>query len=46
MIPINWEKGAAENQFRYTTETGAPLTLGRGRSYVCVIPTSQTVTAE
>lgn len=46
MIPINWEKGAAENQFQYTTETGDPLTLGRGKSYVCVIPTSKTVTAE
>ena len=46
IIPINWEKGGPENQFRYTTETGSPLTLGRGRSYVCVIPTSKTVTAE
>lgn len=46
MIPINWSKGGPEEQFRYTTETGSSLTLGRGRIYVCVIPNSQTVTAE
>ena len=46
MIPITWEKGGADDQLRYFTESGQPLALGRGKSYVCVIPTSQTVTAE
>ena len=46
MIPITWEKGGADRQLRYFTEDGQPLALGRGVSYVCVIPTSQTVTAE
>lgn len=46
IIPITWEKGGAEQQLRYFTEDGQPLTLGRGRSYVCFIPTSKTVTAE
>ena len=46
MIPIKWEKGGAENQLRYFTEDGSPLALGRGKSYVCVIPTSRSVSAE
>lgn len=46
MIPIRWEKGGPDSQFRYFAENGEPLTLGRGRSYVCVTPISQTVTAE
>lgn len=46
MIPITWEKGAAADQLRYYTEDGQPLTLGRGRSFVCIIPTSQSVIAE
>ena len=46
MIPIKWEKGGADRQFRYFREDGASLALGRGKSYVCVIPTSRTVTAE
>jgi len=46
MIPIKWEKGGADQYFRYFKEDGTPLALGRGKSYVCVIPTSRTVTAE
>ena len=46
MIPITWEKGSANNQLRYHTEDGSPLTLGRGKSYVCIIPNSRTITAE
>ena len=45
MIPITWQKGGADDQFRYFLENGEPLTLGRGKSYVCIIPTSQTVSA-
>lgn len=46
MIPITWEKGSPDQQFRYNMENGSPLTLGRGKSYVCIIPTGRTVTAE
>jgi len=46
MVPIKWEKGGADQQFRYFLEDGSPLALGRGKSYVCVIPTTRTVTAE
>ncbi len=46
MIPITWEKGGANEQLRYFTQDGQPLTLGRGKSYVCFIPTSKTVAAE
>ncbi|MBD5133058.1 MAG: DUF3048 domain-containing protein [Clostridiales bacterium] len=46
VIPITWEKGSADQQIRYFTQDGQPLTLGRGKSYVCFIPTSRTMTAE
>lgn len=46
MIPITWEKGSANDQLRYFTEDGSPLTLGRGKSYVCIISNSRTITAE
>ena len=46
MVPITWEKGSASGQFRYFTEDGSPLTLGRGKSYVCVIPASRSVSVE
>lgn len=46
MIPITWEKGSANQQLRYYTEDGSPLTLGRGKSYVCIIPINRSVTAE
>ena len=46
MLPIKWEKGGPDDQFRYFTESGEPLTLGRGKSYVCITPTGQTVTSE
>lgn len=46
MIPITWEKGGHYDQMRYYTADGQPLTLGVGKSYVCIIPTSQSVVAE
>lgn len=46
IIPITWEKGGENSQFRYFTEDGAPLALGRGKSYVCVIPTSRSISVE
>ncbi len=46
MIPITWQKGKAKEQLRYFTSDGQPLTLGRGKSYVAIIPLSRSVTAE
>ncbi len=46
LIPIRWEKGKAASQLRYFTEDGQPLALGRGKSYVAIIPTNRTVTVE
>lgn len=46
MVPITWEKGSASEQFHYFAEDGSPLILGRGKSYVCVIPTSRSVSVE
>lgn len=46
MIPITWEKGDHYDQLRYYTQDGKPLTLGVGKSFVCIIPTSQSVAAE
>lgn len=46
MIPITWEKGDHYDQVRYYTQDGQPLTLGVGKSFVCIVPTSQPVTAE
>lgn len=45
IVPITWEKGGRNNQLRYYTADGEPLTLGRGKSYVCIIPTSREITA-
>lgn len=46
IVPITWKKGTADEQIRFYAEDGAPLSMGRGKSYVCIIPTSRTVTAE
>lgn len=46
MIPIKWEKGGHYDQVRYYTTDGEPLTLGVGKSFVCIIPNNQSVTAE
>lgn len=44
-IPIQWSKGSRDNQFRYSLENGAALTLGQGNSYVCIIsPRRSTLT--
>lgn len=46
IAPITWEKGTASQQLRYFDENGDPLVLGRGKSYVCIIPTTGGMTAE
>lgn len=42
-VPIRWEKEYPDGQLRYETEDGRPLTLGQGRSYVCIVPTGSAV---
>ncbi len=46
LVPIKWEKGDRGSQLRYFTADGQPLTLGRGRSYVCIIPLTREITVE
>lgn len=46
LIPITWEKGQRDEQLRYYTADGEPLTLGQGKSYVCIIPLNRDITAE
>jgi hypothetical protein len=41
-IPIRWSRGAHDAQFRYSNADGEPLELLPGKTFVCVIPTSQT----
>ena len=45
-VPITWEKGGPDDQLRYFAADGQPLTLGRGKSYVCIIPENREITAE
>lgn len=44
--PITWEKGSANQPMRYYDEFGNPLVLGRGKTYVCIIPLSRDFTVE
>lgn len=46
LIPITWEKGSYDQQLRYYTLDGQPLTLGQGKSYVGIIPLGKEITAE
>lgn len=46
MIPITWEKGGRDEPLRYFAADGQPLTLGRGKSYVCIIPLNRDLTVE
>lgn len=45
-IPITWEKSERGQQLRYFTTDGQPLTLGQGKSYVCIIPENREIIAE
>ena len=44
--PITWEKGGADQPLRYYDEFGQPLTLGRGKTYVCILPLNRDFTVE
>lgn len=45
-IPIRWEKESRNQPFMYYTEAGEPLSLGRGTSYVSIVPENCNVTFE
>ncbi|MCD8004177.1 MAG: DUF3048 domain-containing protein [Oscillospiraceae bacterium] len=45
-IPICWSREDSTSQLVYTTQSGDPLTLGAGNSYICIIPLSSAVTIE
>lgn len=36
-VPIRWSRADRNSPFVYTTEDGAPLELGEGSSYICII---------
>lgn len=40
---IRWSREDSDHQFVYTLEDGTPLVLGRGSSYICVLPADSTV---
>lgn len=46
LVPIRWSKADRNSQFLYTTADGSPLSLGRGRSYVNIIPLKNEITVQ
>lgn len=46
IIPICWSKDGVNGQLVYTTQSGMPLTLGVGASYVNIIPLGNEITVE
>ena len=45
-IPIRWSKPDRESPTVYTTQDGAPLVLGRGKTYVNIVPLDAAVAME
>jgi len=46
-IPIRWSKADRSSPFIYKLEDGTPLTLGQGKSYVCIMnPSSSSLSFE
>lgn len=46
IIPIYWSKDDVNSQLVYTTQSGEPLTLGAGTSYVNIIPLENDITVD
>lgn len=46
IIPIQWKKDGVNDQLLYFNQTGEPLTLGVGTSYVNIIPIENEITVE
>lgn len=45
-VSIRWEKGGKDQPLRYYDLSGNPLVLGKGKTYVCIIPRSYSPTVE
>lgn len=45
-IDLTWEKESPSGQFYYKDESGEPIVFGRGRTYVCIVPTESAVVFE
>lgn len=46
MVPILWHRENEQSPFTYTLEDGTPVNLKPGRTYISIVPTGSTVTAE
>jgi len=46
LVPITWSKADRNSQFIYTAEDGTPLVLGRGATYVNIIPLANDISYE
>ena len=45
-VEIRWSREDLTSQFQYTLEDGSELVLGRGRTYICVVPTAAVINFE
>lgn len=41
VVPIKWEKGDSDDNFKFTLEDGTSLTVNQGNSYVCIMDKSR-----
>ena len=46
MTEIEWEKGKASENFKFTAADGSDLTVNQGNSYVCIMNNSGALTTE
>jgi len=45
-VEINWSRTDKSSPFVYTLKNGSVLELGRGKTYICIVPTNMNVTFE
>ena len=43
IIPIQWSRASESDPYTYTLENGKPITLGVGKTYIAIIPTTGVV---
>jgi uncharacterized protein Usg len=46
IIPIRWSKERHDAPYIYTHEDGTPLSLAKGRTYICIVTNRSAVTAD
>ena len=46
MVPVKWQHEDAKGPFHFTLEDGTPITLGVGTTYMAIVSTTGSVTAE